>query len=172
MKAFRFRLEGLLRARKVEEDRCLQALRVHQSALAGVTERKLQLEDERERTLNSLRGIETGELEMEDLMRHRRYLVALDNRSREVESEIIRLRHEMRGAQARAETAVRERQLVERLRERRKEEHDVEQRRREVREFDEIASGAYARSSADRHPEIGIGNAQERRTSGSGGVTK
>ena len=133
MKAFRFRLEGLLRQRKVVEERCLTELRVFQSALADAASRKNQLDTERERTIDSLRRLEVGAIAMEELLRHRRYLVALDNRTREVDAEMVRRRYEMRDAQAAADQAIRERQLVERLKEKRKEEYDLDLRRKETR---------------------------------------
>ena len=148
MKAFRFRLEGLLRLRKVEEDRCLGRLRRYQSAMADAVERKEQLDAERGRTLEALRRLEAGTLEMEEILRHRRYLVALDNRGREVEAEVIRRRNEMRSVQREAEKAIRERQLVERLKERRREEHDLEENRRAVRELDEIAGVGFVRAAS------------------------
>lgn len=148
MKAFQFRLEGLLRLRKVEEDRALGRLRRYQSAMADAVERKQQLDAERGRTLEALRRLESGTLEMEDVLRHRRYLVALDNRGREVEAEVIRRRNEMQSVQREAEKAIRDRQLVERLKERRREEHDLEENRRAVRELDEIAGVSFARSGA------------------------
>ena len=145
MKVYRFRLEGLLRQRKVVEERCLSELRVFQSALADAASRKNQLDAERERTIDSLRTLEVGEIAMEELLRHRRYLVALDNRAREVDAEMVRRRYEMRDAQAAADQAIRERQLVERLKEKRKEEYDLDLRRKETRELDEIAGGIHAR---------------------------
>ncbi|MGA1203152.1 MAG: flagellar export protein FliJ [Planctomycetota bacterium] len=155
MREFRFRLEGLLRIRKVEEDRCLGRLRRHQCAVSDALERKRQLESERGRTLESLRRLESGTLEMEEVLRHRRYLVALENRGREVDAEVIRRRYEMQGVQREAEKAVRERQLVERLQERQREDHDVEELRREVRELDEIAGVSFVRAGAAEDAEMG-----------------
>lgn len=139
MKRFQFRLEGLLRLRKVEEDRCLQVLRAHQCAMADIAERRELLNSERTKTVDALRRLETGDLEMEQVLRHRRYLVALDNRGREIDAELIRRRNEMQGAQREAEHAVRERQLVEKLRSRHHDEYRDRVRRVEAREFDEIA---------------------------------
>lgn len=148
MKRFQFRLEGLLRLRKVEEERCLQGLRARQAALADAEERERQLVSERGRTVESLTRLERGRLDMDEVLRHRRYLCALENRTREVSAEGIRRRVDLREAQRLAERAVRERQLVERLRERRLGEHEAGVRREEVRDLDEIGSGARARRAA------------------------
>ncbi len=142
MKQFRFRLEGLLRMRKVEEDRCVGILRAHQGAVADAVQRREQITAERDRTIDALRRLEQGMLEMEEILRHRRYLITLDNRGREIDAEIIRRRTELIEAQRVAERAIRERQLVERLRERRKEEHRLSSRRQEVRDLDEVAAGS------------------------------
>lgn len=148
MKRFQFRLEGLLRLRKVEEDRCLQVLRAHQCAMADIAERRELLGSERSKTVDALRRLETGDLEMEQVLRHRRYLIALDNREREIDAELIRRRNEMQGAQKQAEHAVRERQLVEKLRTRHHDEYRDRMRRVEAREFDEIAGVIRSRARA------------------------
>lgn len=148
MKKFRFRLEGLLRLRKVEEDGCLQRLRAQHGAMADVEARCDELRQDRARTVESLRRLERGELEMEEILRHRRYLVALENRTREVSAELVRRRADLHEAQRAAERAIRKRQLVERLRERRQSEHAEELRRYEVRELDEVGRGATARKEA------------------------
>lgn len=148
MKRFRFRLEGLLRLRKVEEERCLQGLRERQAALADVRARERELTSERGRTVESLRRLERGRLEMDEILRHRRYLYLLENRTREVSAEGIRRQVELCEAQRIAERAVRGRQLVERLKERRRGEHREELRREEVREFDEVGGGARTRREA------------------------
>jgi len=148
MKRFRFRLEGLLRLRKVEEERCLQGLRARQAALADVQARERELVTERGRTVESLRRLEHGRFEMDEILRRRRYLDLLENRSREVSAEGIRRQAELCGAQRIAERAVRERQLVERLRERRLGEHEEGARREGILDLDEIGSGASARREA------------------------
>jgi len=150
MKRFRFRLDGLLRLRRVEEERCLGRLRERQAAVVDVMERRRELGRERTRTVASLRRHEQGVLSMEDVLRHRRYLVALENRTRELDAEVVRRRTELQEAQRAAERAIRERQLVERLRDRRREEHDSLARREELRELDEIGRGAVARREAIR----------------------
>jgi flagellar FliJ protein len=148
MKRFRFRLEGLLRLRKVEEERSLGRLRARQAALADVEARRHELESERGRTVDGLRRLERGHLQMDEILRHRRYLLLIENRTREVAAEAIRRTAELREAQRATERAVRERQLVERLRERRRDEHEVGARREEIRDLDEIGSGAAARREA------------------------
>jgi len=148
MKRFRFRLEGLLRLRKVEEERSLQGLRARQAALADVRERERELATERGRTVESLRRLERGRLDMDEVLRRRRYLYLLENRTREVSAEGIRRQVELHEAQRLAERAVRERQLVERLRERRRGEHGERVRREELRDLDEIGGGATLRREA------------------------
>lgn len=148
MKRFRFRLEGLLRLRKVEEERRLRAFRAGQVALADVLARQHEIEVERDRTFDSLRRLETGQLEMHEIQRHRRYISALEVRERDLDAEMMRRRADLNGAQRRAERAIRDRQLVERLRDRRREEHGVRMRREEIREFDEVAAGTESRRRA------------------------
>ena len=148
MKRFRFRLEGLLRLRKVEEDQCLQKLRTQQYALADAEARQREITAERGRIVESLRRLERGQLEMDEILRHRRYLIALENRGREISAEAIRRQADVTDAQRVAHRAIRERQLVERLRERRREEHGEHVRREEIRDLDEIGSGSALRREA------------------------
>ncbi len=148
MKRFRFRLEGLLRLRRVEEKRCLSSLRARQVEVADAQERQRELNSDRGRTIESLRRLGQGRLEMEEVLRHRRYLISLENRTREVHAEVIRRQSALIEAQRVTARAVRERQLVERLRERRRDDHELGVRRQEVRDLDEIGSGAAGRREA------------------------
>ena len=148
MKRFRFRLDGLLRLKLVEEDRCLRRLRELQVVVADAIERRRELTTERDRTIETLRKLEDGSIDVEEVLRHRRHLAAVEIRAQEIDAEVIRRRCELREAQRSAECAVRERQRVERLRDRRSEEHRLAAGREEAHVHDEVAGGLATRREA------------------------
>ena len=138
MKRFRFKLEELLRIRRVEEKRQLQELRKQQSSLLAKQSELDSLESERALQIDRLRALGSGPLPMETIFLHQRYLNALHNQSTHRQAEFERIEVEARQARETASTAARDRKAVERLRERRYEEFLAKARRSEVLELDEM----------------------------------
>ncbi|MFQ5653204.1 MAG: flagellar export protein FliJ [Planctomycetota bacterium] len=139
MRPFRFRLEGLLRIRRVEESRRLIELKKRQRELLDMRAEIEALATERDRTMERLRGLEEGILRIEEVLPHRRYLNTLHNRTVEKSALLEGLRSHVKAAQEALDRASRERKAIERLRERSLEEHRNEERREEGRELDELA---------------------------------
>lgn len=138
MKKFQFRLDGLLRVRKVETDRRRGELQQRLSR-ALETERALQeLVNERDRSNEKLLELASGSMEMVEVLAYQRYLNALYRKENELSSELIAQRRETLQAQQELGEALRGQQVVERLRERRQEEYKDEVAREERLELDEI----------------------------------
>ncbi len=138
MKRFEFRLEGLLRIRRVEEERCLKELRERQGAMAAKQQEIDAILLEKTRQIEQLRSLESGPLSIDELLAHRRYLNSLNKSLLEKEAELPALYQGILEAQKLANAAARERKVIERLRERRYSEYLEEARRQESAELDEM----------------------------------
>lgn len=145
MARFRFSLDGLLKLRRIEEDRAksaflfrLRSCRLIEGEIAEIARRR---EEAKARCLET----PGGTLDIEELLRARRFINVLFGQIEEKRAELGRLRpavEEARGAYRKA--AVR-RKAIERLREKRKAEFLREEDRREARALDEVGGSRFLR---------------------------
>ena len=140
MRRFRFRLEALARLRRLEEDRRLSQFRQKRKALLDVGEELERIATEREHHTECLRDLEQGSMDLEKVLAHRRYLIHLHNQGVEKSRELEQRNQDANVAKTYLDEAMRERKVVERLRERRYKEYLDAFRREETREMDEVGS--------------------------------
>ncbi len=161
MPRFRFRLESLLKLRRTEEDRAragfLRELRKVRLKEAEILETIRRREEAKARAREDSAGDkETGAIDMEVLLRGRRYINFLYERIVEKRGELASLRPSLEEARGAYRRAVMRRSAVEKLRAARLQEHRREEERRERRELDEVGVVGFirARTDGDR-PEAG-----------------
>lgn len=85
-----------------------------------------------------------------DLVAHALWLQALEQDRDVAEAHLGRLDEQVAGRRQELGEASREREVLERLKQRRREEHRTEAQRRESNELDEIATGAHVRRGRGR----------------------
>ena len=131
MRPFQFGLDGLLRVRRIREDKEVLGLTEVRNRLSTMSRELDALERERSEEFDEIRRLGEGRVDTEQLLAHRRYLNMLYNRSIGIQQERHRVFGELREAQRKVESAVRDRQVVDRLRERRKAEYRTRVEREE-----------------------------------------
>lgn len=138
MKGTQNKLDGLLRVRKRAEEERQQELGRCRAALERKQEELRRLRQERQEHLECLATTNTGQLDMKAILDHRRCLNSIGRSEGMVASELKGLADELHTAKRSLEVAVRERQVVERLRQRQFETVRLDRRRRESAALDEI----------------------------------
>ncbi len=141
MTRFTFRLESLLSLRRGERDACRAELAAALAEQREVANRRQALAAEFERQQDWQRTVAmSGPIDLNRLRDGQSYEAALRGQSTQLgESEQLAAARVDSGREALA-TAEREVRVLEKLRERRRLEHDREQSRRAQRHFDETAS--------------------------------
>ena len=152
MARFRFPLEGLLKVRRLEEDRAklsfltgLKALREKESELEEVVRH-------REEGKDRLRSASGGAIDIEDVLRTRRFINVLFARIEERRREIALLRPSIEEARSAFRKASVRRRAIEKARERALREHRQEEDRRERRDLDELAGVRFLRRRTEAEP--------------------
>lgn len=139
MKRFEFRLGSLLRVRSVEEDRRLGEFRRRQKEFLDATEQLSSISAERETVMSRLRNLEDGVLPIEEILYNRRYLNKLGNDDQKVRGQLSSFRTRMEQAKCALDRAMRDRKVMERVRERQYRAYLESMRRHETAELDESA---------------------------------
>lgn len=145
MKKFRFELAGLLRVREIEEERRQQALRQVQAELAALQREGEELTRQREEHRNGLACHAKGVLDLEVMRGHRRCLNGIERAQDELAVRRGQAQERLVEAAAELRRAINEREVVTRLRERRREEYLRALQRAETAELDESAHVRAAR---------------------------
>ncbi len=152
MAQFTFRLEPLLKLRRIEEERAKAAFL---EALGRFRRKEAEIENlsrRREEAKALSRERQSGSLDVEELLRVRRFLNVLYQRMAERREELQAMRRgleESRSAHRRAAVRLR---IVEKLRERRWREFLREEERRERRDLDEIGQTSFIRARSAARP--------------------
>lgn len=145
MKRFEFRLDSLLNLRRMAEDGAKRAFGEARTAAEKQREAVVRAAAEETKALGELRAAQTGrELRVADLLAHQRHVAAI---ARRVVAEKGRL-GEMETAAGKARealaAAMKERKVLDRLRERRAAEWQVEVLKDEQRAIDEASAASRA----------------------------
>ncbi|MBV8727406.1 MAG: flagellar export protein FliJ [Candidatus Eremiobacteraeota bacterium] len=151
MKRFRFALQPVLDHRhRIEEER-QQELAVLKRALNEETVRLAALHNEFRTYSNRLRR-EHSAMNVEDLRLHYAHLEFLDRAITEQEAVVAQKKVEHEAGRVRLVEASRDKKALEKLRERRREAHMLEQDRAEQRELDDANSRRYQHIIAGGRP--------------------
>ena len=145
MAKFRFRLESVLRLREMEDDRARRALHEVQRDFQREEQALRDMVELREEAKSDVRGGDDREgdddvrqVDVQELLRQRRYINVLYQRIVSKGQDLTRIGKEVeRAKKSLGEARVRKR-IVERLKERKKQEFLREEDRREARELDEL----------------------------------
>ncbi len=139
-RAFKFRLESLLRLREVEEDRAkrrfYELLENGRRLERELRELLVAREDAKKKCRDPLGA--TADLDIEDVIRRQRYINVLLQRVGMKQEEIRKHHPELVKARTELREARRRRKTVEKLRDRKKDEFDLDEARRELRELDDV----------------------------------
>ena len=140
MAKFRFCLECVLGLREMEEDRAKRELHQVQTNFQREEEALRSMVDLREEAKRDSRGSdpEVREIDVQELLRQRRYINILYQRILTKGQELTKVGQEVERAKKSLGKARVRKRIVERLRERKKQEFLREESRREARELDEL----------------------------------
>ena len=149
MTRFRFPLEGLLKLRRLEEDRVkasfllrLKDFRLREDEIAGLVRRREEAKDR-------LRSATGGALDIEELLRSRRFINILFGRIEEKRVELVSLRPALEEARSAHRQAATRRRALEKVRERAWKEFVREEERKERRDLDEVGQVQFLRARAE-----------------------
>ena len=148
MARFRFSLEGLLKLRRLEEDRAKAGFLLE---LRGFRLKEAEIEAwarRREEAKARCRAMSEGTIDLDAFLRARRFINVLFQRLEEKRAELARMRPVLEEARSRYRSAAVRRQAIERIRERRWREFLREEDRREGRELDEVGQVGFVRARA------------------------
>jgi flagellar FliJ protein len=147
VKKFRFRLETPLRLRRRKEDKVAQELaRAHAECIAA----RLDLERlEKEREVWAVPPVldGSGTLDLTRDQCRRDYVEHMEFRIQASKEIVRRLAHEVSVREGALRIAVRDRQILERLKEIRKKSHREDMRALEMKRMDFAASAVFRRST-------------------------
>jgi flagellar protein FliJ len=147
MARFRFNLEGLLKLRRLEEDRAKSAFLLRFRGYRLVEAEISEVGRLREEAKVRCRESSLGSLDMDVLLRSRRFINVLFQRIEEKRAELSRLRPALEEARSAYRKAAARRKAIEKIRERRREAFIREEERREGRELDEVGGIGFIRSA-------------------------
>ncbi|GAW92920.1 flagellar export protein FliJ [Calderihabitans maritimus] len=141
MKKFRFRLEGVRNYRQaLEENLKLQLAAAYRER----EQEEIRLEAYRKEREKFFRQIPlSGNLDLGTLQHHFIYLETLEQQIEEQMQEVERAERRVQDAGRRVRDAVQQRKILDRLRERQKEEYDYELARQEQGDLDEAGLTSY-----------------------------
>lgn len=155
MARFEFKLDPVLRHRRMIEEQC-------QRDLAQLLRRQMILQSQitsLQETIvadkRSMAGALVGQVNVDRIRQHGVHSNHIAVRVQKVAIELLKLRGKIEQAREKLLTATKARKAVELLRNKRYERWMTEQRRAETREADEMATQAYARRMAHQADEVG-----------------
>lgn len=143
-KRFTFRFDTMLKIRRQREDGQKRVVATRLRQIQQVKDRMSAIEQQIGDEMNAIRaGQERGTIDLQQVMRHRHWVGQL-HRSR-LESEARLRYHEAQLSQERAALAeaMKQRRILEKLKEQQWERHRQEEERRETRESDELTTVRY-----------------------------
>jgi flagellar FliJ protein len=148
MKGFRFRLERVRELREHKEDEAKQALAIaladHFRAEEELRAAEQRIHAARAAQLDAGRGYSSGL----DLVAHQAYLERTESDHRASRQDLDLRENELAVRRGALQQAARDRQALDRLKERRRAEHQAEAARVEALSLDEIAINAFRRHAA------------------------
>ncbi len=150
MTRFRFRLETLLKLRRTARDARREELAQAYEAERVLMERAQQLADDIEQSRAQLRGVaRPGAIDVDALLAANRFELVLQAQRQQLAEQSRQLADEIerrRGLLIEADRAAR---VLERLRERKLDEHERRAQSQEIKQLDEIAGGMHLRKSVE-----------------------
>jgi flagellar protein FliJ len=153
-KRFKFRFGTMLKIRKQREDEQKRVVASRLRQIAQVRDQGQALRQQIQDEIDAIRGSQArGAIDIQQVMRHRHWLGHLHKGVLEADARTRFL--EARLAQERAvlAEAVKQRRILEKLRERQWLRYQTEEERREIRESDELSTVRYV---FDRHEELSV----------------
>ncbi|MBI4584287.1 MAG: flagellar export protein FliJ [Planctomycetes bacterium] len=140
MARFKFELAALLRVRAIEEERAKRHFFMALKSLRQKEGELMELTCIREQVKDRCRAASAGVLaiEVEEMLRQRRYINVLYQQMVAKREEVARLRKAFEEVRAVFRQARIKRRAVEKLKDRRRREFLMEETRREARDLDEI----------------------------------
>ena len=151
MRKFQFRLRPVLeRAQRREQQRQLELAGL-QAELIAHEELLRALRDERSVWICSLIECQQRSCDIEELRRRRTHLDRLGETIEEQRAVVVSTRHRVEEAQAAVVAAMRERQMLENLRDRKQDEHTKAAHRLETKLLDDLTTPRF------RRPEVARG---------------
>ena len=138
MAKFAFKLEGVLRQRKHDEQEKMRILATCLKHQSDCEADLAQLNDNVKQTNDDVRQRLTGVLDMGFLAAHRRFMNAMQRQAISIAQKIHLAQQRVSEARAALAEAAKQRKVIEKLREKQHERWRVEQAAREFRELDEI----------------------------------
>jgi flagellar protein FliJ len=141
MARFAFKLEAVLRHRRFVEDQRQGELGVVQREMVRLQTELRALNESVSSVGDDLRANRlTGRLDLHFLAAHRRYTQAMQRKGVALVQEMAKQQREVERAQAALAEAVKQRKIVEKLKERQRERWLVDQGRREAAQTDEVGT--------------------------------
>ena len=143
-KRFAFRFDTMLKIRRQREDQHKRVVAERIRQIAQVNERIAAIDRQIHDEIAAIRsGQESGTIDIQQVMRHRHWLGHLHRGGLEMAGRLRFL--EARLAQERAvlAEAVKQRRILDKLKERQWNRHRIEEDRRETRESDDLATVRY-----------------------------
>jgi flagellar export protein FliJ len=147
LKKFRFRLETPLRLRRRKEEKCSQDLAKARSEVLLARQGMDRLEKERAVWAAAPLLDETGALDLARDQCRRDYVEQLDFRIQDAQETLGQLAHQVTLRETALRNAVRDRQILERLKDIRQKTHIEEIRALEMKRMDFAASSIFRRSN-------------------------
>ncbi|MGH7176405.1 MAG: flagellar export protein FliJ [Tepidisphaeraceae bacterium] len=139
MARFVFRLQGVMRQRKLAEQEKQRALAVHQARLNALGEELRQLERSLRAASDDVRNHRlVGVLDLQFLAAHRRFLGAMQKRGMTILQRVALAKRDLDEARVALAQAARETKVIEKLRQRQHDRWRADQERREMIEMDEV----------------------------------
>jgi len=143
-KRFRFRFDTMLKIRQQRED---QHKRIVADRLRQIARGRGQIEAIEGQIRDELDAIRVGQgagtIDIQQVMRHRHWLGHLHKASLEAEARLRTLEARLSQERAQLAEAVKQRRILEKLKERQHERHRAEEERRETRESDDMTTIRY-----------------------------
>lgn len=139
-KRFAWRLEPVRRLKEREEERKQQNLAEALAQLQSVTALRSKLEQQQEACRIQLRQFQSGRLNPIDLRTINTYLEDLSRQHRELETKLQEAHSQVAEKREALMKTVREKQVLDNLKERDRQAFKKEERRRDQAAMDEIAS--------------------------------
>jgi len=150
---FRFRLERVLQHRQREVDARSREVAAIQRALQEREDRLAQAGRQLQQCRAELAARRHGELDPGALQRATAWQEELVTRRQTAEQDLAAARLDLNAAQERLQQAWRDREVLERLRQRQRQEWQQEEARRERRALDEIGAIRSALAGGRRHAD-------------------
>lgn len=143
-KRFIFRFDTMLRIRRQRED---QHQRIVADRLRQITRARGQIgaiTRQIHEELDAIRvGQDTGTIDIQQVMRHRHWLGHLHKASLEAQARLRTFEARLAQERAQLAEAVKQRRILEKLKERQYDRHRTEEERRETREGDDLTTIRY-----------------------------